>query len=414
MPTRIADTGGPTVTLMGDDGQVVDVIREVADRIAPEDVGGLIPPGATRPLSSAVEVPETPGQPAMGGPVGGLPMESVQELGVAPYIPGAASPYLAEERGAPGPAEAPGEISFAPQQIPEAQSQLVQDEPPEQPQAQPQSQVPASLQLAGEGYRGIKQSVWAAAELERKKLEAQGGVLRQADADQALLAEAHRKEVAKDAEHVQRMTAHKLKMLDNLRGTEVKRGTIWTGKDTGEKVLAGIGVALAGLGMAMKGRGGENPALDLLLKAVDDDVALQQAEIAKMGSGIAMQSGLITDFQKQYSDAGAQRLAGMAEGMAHAKRQIEQIGLMTSVDEIANNAAMQVGELDVKIGEKVQKAEEAQPDWIWIKPRPMLQSSLRRARGCWSGFTGRSSVCLATPGMPSSCRKSKRSSWRTP
>ena len=346
MPKRIADTGGPTVTLMADDGNIIEVVRDVADRIVPEDIGMSVPPGALPPT----EVPDIQDPPIGGAPSVQPSPEAVQSLGVAPFVSKGASPFLGvqpePETGPP-----PGEIDLAPQ--PQAQA-------PQQQLEQQRPRPQGWLAAHGSGMAAQAEGVLEQAASKQSGLREQGEAMGEARAEQARIAAARERERAEEDATIEQQVAIKSQMLDERRSAKVDPGRFWASKETGQKVLAGIGVALAGLGMAMKGRGGENPALDLLMKAVDDDVKLQQANIAKMGEDIAMQRGLISDFQQQFKTREGRYQAGIAERIAEVKAITEEIGLKTASDIVAPVAKQRVGELAVLQSQALRTAEQAE------------------------------------------------------
>lgn len=61
----------------------------------------------------------------------------------------------------------------------------------------------------------------------------------------------------------------------------------WASKSTGGKMLAGIGIILGGMGAGLQGRGGENPAMQAINRAVDADIDAQKANINNNWKAIA-------------------------------------------------------------------------------------------------------------------------------
>lgn len=88
--------------------------------------------------------------------------------------------------------------------------------------------------------------------------------------------------------------------IDDYKKMNVSVDNFWADKGTGSKVLAAIGVILGGVGQ-MKGAQ-TNTGLDVLMKAIDQDLAIQRANIDKAGRGLEMQKGILSDQMKQFND----------------------------------------------------------------------------------------------------------------
>ncbi len=58
-------------------------------------------------------------------------------------------------------------------------------------------------------------------------------------------------------------------------GQPVDPDRFWKGRNTGQKILAGVAVFLSGLGQGLQGRGG-NASLEMIQKQIDDDIQLQK------------------------------------------------------------------------------------------------------------------------------------------
>lgn len=88
--------------------------------------------------------------------------------------------------------------------------------------------------------------------------------------------------------------------IDDYKKMNVSIDNFWADKATGSKLLAAIGVILGGVGQ-MKGAQ-TNAGLDVLMKAIDQDLAIQRSNIDKAGRGVEMQRGILSDQLKQFDD----------------------------------------------------------------------------------------------------------------
>src|SRR5690606_25487045 len=103
----------------------------------------------------------------------------------------------------------------------------------------------------------------------------------------------------------------------------IDRGRLWKNMSTGRRILAAIGLGLSALGQARSRQGGPNPALQIILKAIEDDVADQRAAIAKKGAAVEQQRGLYKEFLGRLGNEQASYDMALAMSAAQAKRQIE-------------------------------------------------------------------------------------------
>lgn len=97
-----------------------------------------------------------------------------------------------------------------------------------------------------------------------------------------------------------------------LANTKIDRGRWWHSRSTAEKI-AGIIGAMAG-GLTAPYRGGRNDGIAMLMKAVDDDVADQKAEIASKREALADEGRTAeqryADDENDYREAELRRQAG--------------------------------------------------------------------------------------------------------
>lgn len=140
----------------------------------------------------------------------------------------------------------------------------------------------------------------------------------------------------------------------------------WNSKSTGGKILAGIGMVLGGAGGGLQGTG-RNPALEVMNKAVDDDMAAQRHHIDNSWKAIATEHGLNTDafnreLHRQTWEADFRKGA-----FENIKLQLGQAAATTQSETVKNNALNMIQTLSDeqskirndqwKLGVQAQQAE---------------------------------------------------------
>jgi hypothetical protein len=143
---------------------------------------------------------------------------------------------------------------------------------------------------------------------------------------------------------------------------KVDQNRAWHSKSTGQKVLAGIGVALAGLGGALvardTGRPVTNPALDMIMGAIQDDVRLQLAERDKLGAVAGMKRDAVGDLRQRYGDEEAAFQAIVAGNLRRTENQVK--GIAAQAKDPKAKLAME--NLSADLGLKAAEVEQAATD----------------------------------------------------
>ncbi|MGD0331148.1 MAG: hypothetical protein ABSB40_12035 [Nitrososphaeria archaeon] len=69
------------------------------------------------------------------------------------------------------------------------------------------------------------------------------------------------------------------KKIATVQAQQIDPDHWWNQKSTGSKIAAGIGIILGGAGAGLQRRGGENPAMQVINRAVDQDIDAQKTNI---------------------------------------------------------------------------------------------------------------------------------------
>lgn len=356
-PRFISDNGA-TETWEGPNGQQLAIAK------------GLVPQAwqdQHLPAAAAVPKYEPPAPEAVSGDapdVGGLGATPPGAPGLVPPPPPAAT------------VPAPPDVAPSPQ----AQATPAPDAPVVQPPEQAAPLAPADVAqgAAAPGQappaagappsqpRGLHRMMAAEqqlADVQAQRAENVAEAMAEGEREVADIEKRATEKRAADEQDIEFRREQKRAAIEKYNEHEVDRGNWWHSRDTGQKVMAAIGVALSGLGMALKGRGGENPALDLIMSEIDKDVSLQMAERDKMKEGIAFAEG---EIQGAIGDA-SRRAAQMAELRAQridgVQREVAQIVQRTRKDEIRLSGQRTIGQLEeqkrAQIEESVRYEREA-------------------------------------------------------
>lgn len=115
-----------------------------------------------------------------------------------------------------------------------------------------------------------------------------------------------------------------------LAETDIKRDW-WANQSTGNKILAGITLALGALGAANTG---QNKAAQVIMKAIDDDVALQKANLLNKRQAIRDQKGVVSDLMNRFQDDRQAVTAASALAYKKAALEVENMASKYKSEEI--------------------------------------------------------------------------------
>ena len=120
-------------------------------------------------------------------------------------------------------------------------------------------------------------------------------------------------------------------LTQEYQGMQLDSGRYWANKSTGNKILAAIGVAFGALGQ-MQGET-TNAALDIVNRAVDQDIKEQEFNISKSGQALDKQRGMYTDYLRQVGDERTARL------LTH-KSALDAVATQFLAIQASNNSAL--------------------------------------------------------------------------
>lgn len=120
--------------------------------------------------------------------------------------------------------------------------------------------------------------------------------------------------------------------------------------DTGNKILAVLGMVMSGVGAAQTGQ--ENLALKVLDKAADQDIAAQKVNIDNAGKAVEMKRGALKDYRDIVQDERTADLAEKNRIFEATKRQLDMIMVSPTANELVKaNAAKFKADIEAKQAE---------------------------------------------------------------
>lgn len=141
---------------------------------------------------------------------------------------------------------------------------------------------------------------------------------------------------------------------------QVDPSRFWASRNTGQKILGAIGLALGGFAQGLTG--GRNPALDILQKAMDDDMGAQRDNLANARAqkrdALTGQQTLLGMARQRFSDEATAEAAAYAAGLGKVQAQITSMASRYGNKETMANADLLNAQLEQKRGEYELRAKQ--------------------------------------------------------
>jgi hypothetical protein len=199
----------------------------------------------------------------------------------------------------------------------------------------------------GDYMRSVKAELGAIAE------GAKSGAARAAEvaAYQAKLADQMDQQQAQQAQKQgdrQRSFDDQVRQLQQSMATfnseKIDPSHFWASRSTGQKMLAGIGLALGAMGSAFTG--GPNQALGIIQSAIDRDIEAQKANLSKAQQGVQNQASLLGIYRQKFQDDAQAEAATRATMLQNAALRTQAMAAKYDAPELkakAQQAAAQLG-----------------------------------------------------------------------
>jgi hypothetical protein len=270
-----------------------------------EPVAPAVPPAPEPTMPTPIVAPPAPPIPTpVAPPANSNAAPLFQQAAASPALKPPPTPMVGDATVNPFPAEPPAPKRSAPTTPLGMQQQSIEDR-----------KTAAGMQADVESEAGRQEADARAAAAIEDDLAAK---------QRAAVRERENKEI--DLARAKQQSA-----LDAYVNHKVDQNRLWHNASTGAKIMAGIGLAMSGLGGALmaRDRGGpvHNGALDMITKAIEDDVRLQMADRDKLGAVANMRRDQVSDLRQQFSDREAQY---GAEVVARGRKVQSQIDLIAA------------------------------------------------------------------------------------
>ena len=305
-----------------------------------------------------------------------------------PAPPPIGAPELPEPSPPPAiPAQSTPDVIVTPQQKKQAGAAVQKERAAEAFSATPEGQI----QQAGQGAVGAiaeqGQIAGAMGDIEASKQDEIQQLRARTAADMNTDQAAREKARARRLE----LMASKQREVDGLVKAEadykVDDSKFWKERSGAQKFAALLSIALSGIGEALAGRGGKNPALDLMRSMMEDNVRAQIRERDQLGKRIGIARSSIDTYRQAGADEEEVFRFKMAEDLERKAREAEVIAGKYAAPEAKARALATAAQFRQMGAEYAGKLAEGRAERSFREEQAAFQNQMARsaeARG-WAG-----------------------------
>lgn len=317
-----------STTILDDAGNVAVIPRGMMGGGAPAPA----PPGAYDHIAGLVgQVNGAPAPAAIGMGPGGAPgVGDLQQAGIAPPPIAPAPGFTLPPRGGPAGTGAEPDMTAPPPAPPRPAATGAGAGPGAPPATRP-APAPGSEAAFAQDEANYGMAVTD----EQKAVQDQARIEAAQNAEQADILQKRNDALDRQNEAAQAKRDREAAQLEDLRGkhdtaikewanAKVDDGHFYKSRSTGQEIAMAISLALSGIGEALQGRGGRNPALDLINKYAENDVNAQIRERDNLRDKATMAGSAVDRFRGLMGDNESARQALLAATKERAANQIEQ------------------------------------------------------------------------------------------
>lgn len=145
-------------------------------------------------------------------------------------------------------------------------------------------------------------------------------------------------EISKQEQDYQRISD------DIINNSKIDPNRMWQNMDTGNRIAAGLAIALGSIGGVMTGQGG-NAAMSVIDKAIDRDIDAQKSALENKRTALSAQGNMLSMMRQRFGDERQAEAAARAASYDLAAMRLRQIATKYQGQEIAAKAKFMEGKI---------------------------------------------------------------------
>lgn len=140
-------------------------------------------------------------------------------------------------------------------------------------------------------------------------------------------------------------------------GMKLDNNRFWSRLDTGNRILAGVALAMGALGQALT-QGKSNMALDVINKAIDRDIDEQKHNMAKSDRDLTQRRGIFQDFRQKVGDDRLARSLSRERAWKAVEADFNEKAAGARVPEVKDRALQMAAEAKARADKEVMDQTE--------------------------------------------------------
>lgn len=213
-----------------------------------------------------------------------------------------------------------------------------------QPQVAPQDQMQTNVPGMA-AFDLMQQSMAMAGASGAAKAAEQSAQMAQMQTDLAEMDQANEQQRLANQAELEAKQQELATEVERVAGLKLDPNRFWANRSTGDKILAGASLLLGAFGAAGTG---VNQAAKVIGNAIEQDLNMQQADIAQATRGVDKRRGILADMKARFKDDQLARYAARVAYLNDSQIKINEIANKYDSQIVKANAAKLVGELELQ------------------------------------------------------------------
>lgn len=220
--------------------------------------------------------------------------------------------------------------------------------------------VGSSLGALQEGIALQKSGILSSAAAQSQGYMEQAGVTSKAVSDMVNASKQSAIKMEEWDKKIQEQMDKQTQAVEALKNVRIDGDNFWANKNTQDKLMMGIGMALSAYG----GRESVQSSIKIIDDAINRDIVVQKANADLASNDVSQRSNLISQLRGSLGDARQAEELARAGAYQQAQLATQAISAKTNSKVASANAQTLLGELKLKEAEALSKAQEAIPQQI--------------------------------------------------
>ena len=249
----------------------------------------------------------------------------------------------------------------APEPVPQAPVAPMKPGKPltvKQEAAQAQGLTDQGMAMQQQGYAEEERGMEAMADVDARRFDAEAEMLAQRQQAAAELKQKHEGERIQAEEEKRTLGNGIAQAVDARKSWRMDRGRLLKQMDGGDKALGALSILLGAFGQHQT-KSASNPAMDMLMKSIDQDAQDQMQEYDQLGENAAEAKSSYKEYMAQLKDRDAAAAATKAELYQGYAEKIEMMGARSSSERVKANAVVISGQFKQKASQAILQGADS-------------------------------------------------------